>query len=40
MFILNQKLKLLKNKLKVWNKNTFGNVHDKVKNSMANLEAL
>ncbi|PNX99831.1 ribonuclease H, partial [Trifolium pratense] len=28
MFILSQKLKLLKNKLKIWNKQSFGNVHD------------
>jgi len=31
MYILNRKLKLLKEKLKEWNKNTFGNVTDNVK---------
>jgi hypothetical protein len=32
MFILCKKLKLLKDRLKVWNKDTFGNVHDHLKN--------
>jgi len=31
MFILNRKLKMLKEKLKEWNKNIFGNVTDNVK---------
>ncbi|WJX14219.1 hypothetical protein P8452_04514 [Trifolium repens] len=30
MYVLTQKLKMLKNKLKVWNKTCFGNVHDNV----------
>lgn len=32
MFILYEKLKLLKNNLKVWTKETFGNVHHLVSN--------
>lgn len=31
MFVLNQKLKHLKLALKIWNKTTFGNIHDRVK---------
>lgn len=31
MFILDRKLKLLKDNLKVWNKSSFGNIHAKVK---------
>jgi hypothetical protein len=31
MFVLCKKLKLLKDRLKVWNKETFGNVHDQLK---------
>ena len=31
MFVLNKKLKILKHKLKLWNKEVFGNVHDHVK---------
>jgi len=31
MFVLNQKLKILKQKLKIWNKIVFGNVHNLVK---------
>ncbi|PNX69950.1 hypothetical protein L195_g057000, partial [Trifolium pratense] len=31
MYILNTKLKRLKEKLKVWNKESFGNIHDHVK---------
>jgi len=30
MFVLNKKLKLLKEQLKIWNKEIFGNVHDMV----------
>jgi hypothetical protein len=33
MYGLNQKLKHLKNTLKIWNKHTFGNVHDHVKSA-------
>jgi len=32
MFVQNKKLKILKNNLKVWNKENFGNVHLMVKN--------
>ena len=31
MFVLSQKLKILKQKLKIWNKTIFGNVHNLVK---------
>jgi len=43
MFILSQKLKLLKEKLKVWNKEVFGNVHTLVKHAeekLSNLQLL
>lgn len=30
MFVLNQKLKLRKSKLKIWNKEDFGNIHHRV----------
>lgn len=30
MFILDTKLKRLKEKLKIWNKDIFGNVHEQV----------
>jgi len=33
MFILSQKLKMLKDKLKVWNKDVFGDVHSQVSNA-------
>ncbi|KAK2352799.1 hypothetical protein QL285_090510 [Trifolium repens] len=33
MYILSNKLKLVKQKLKIWNKGTFGNVHELVKNA-------
>lgn len=33
VFILDRKLKLLKDNLKVWNKSSFGNIHAKVKNA-------
>jgi hypothetical protein len=37
MFVLSQKLKSLKLKLKTWNKETFGNVHELVKNAETHL---
>jgi len=40
MFVLSQKLKSLKLKLKAWNKNVFGNVQDMVKNAEANLQQI
>jgi hypothetical protein len=38
MFVLSQKLKLLKSKLKDWNKNCFGNVHDMVNSADKKLQ--
>jgi len=38
MFVLSQKLKSLKLKLKTWNKQTFGNVHELVKNAETHLQ--
>jgi len=38
MFILNQKLKILKQNLKIWNKNVFSNVHMLVKNAKQKLD--
>ncbi|KAK3222742.1 hypothetical protein Dsin_009767, partial [Dipteronia sinensis] len=35
--VLQKKLKFLKSKLKYWNKNVFGNAHDKVRNAMGAL---
>jgi hypothetical protein len=40
MFILSQKLKFLKQKLKVWNKDRFGNVHNLVKHSEIELQVI
>lgn len=40
MFILSQKLKILKQKLKVWNKTVFGNVHNMVRVAEQNLAQL
>ncbi|XP_019435225.1 PREDICTED: uncharacterized protein LOC109341721 [Lupinus angustifolius] len=40
MFILASKLKGLKNILKVWNKEVFGNIHIRVKEAFKNLEDL
>jgi hypothetical protein len=37
MFILSTKLKMLKEKLKIWNRETFGNVHDYVKQAESDL---
>ncbi|CAL5192271.1 unnamed protein product [Lathyrus oleraceus] len=40
MFILDRKLKLLKDNLKVWNKSSFGNIHAKVKKEESNLNII
>jgi len=40
MFVLNQKLKHLKMALKVWNKNTFGDIHLQVKVATEKLDAI
>jgi exonuclease III len=40
MFVLSQKLKNLKAKLKVWNKVTFGNVHDLVTTTELKLQQI
>jgi len=40
MFVLSSKLKSLKAKLKVWNKEVFGNVHSFVKDNEQKLEEI
>jgi len=40
MFILSHKLKLLKEKFKVWNKEVFGNVHNLVQNAEVKLNVI
>jgi len=40
MYILSQKLKILKSKLKFWNKETFGNVHALVKDAEDKLQGI
>lgn len=40
MFILNKKLQNLKARLKAWNKDTFGNLHDNVKLTGENLQQI
>ncbi|XP_019451747.1 PREDICTED: uncharacterized protein LOC109353840 [Lupinus angustifolius] len=40
MFIISQKLKLLKEKLRDWNKNVFGDLHLRVKASLASIESI
>jgi len=40
MFILNQKLKTLKQNLKIWNKTAFGNVNTLVKEAEQNLVSI
>ncbi|XP_019447267.1 PREDICTED: uncharacterized protein LOC109350493 [Lupinus angustifolius] len=39
MFVLSQKLKILKKELRAWIKNVFGNVHEKVKNALALVDS-
>ncbi|XP_058781014.1 uncharacterized protein LOC131655124 [Vicia villosa] len=38
MYVLDQKLKILKKKLRTWNKTTFGNIHDKSKLAAEHLK--
>ncbi|PNX60507.1 hypothetical protein L195_g051967 [Trifolium pratense] len=38
VYVLTQKLKFLKESLKIWNKNTFGNVHSNVKIASQKLD--
>ncbi|KAK2424264.1 hypothetical protein QL285_034644 [Trifolium repens] len=40
MHVLSQKLKILKSKLKCWNKDCFGNIHDLVHNAEINLQQI
>ena len=40
MYILNQKLKILKQKLKIWNKTIFGNVHNMVRDAEHKLSLI
>jgi hypothetical protein len=40
MYILSEKLKLLKLELKTWNKNIFGNVHDHVSLAVKKLDSI
>lgn len=43
MFILNKKLQILKSKLRTWNRETFGNIQDKVQeatNKQAHIQTL
>lgn len=40
MYILSQKLKNLKARLKDWNKSTFGDVHSQVKAALADLDMI
>jgi len=40
MFILTKKLKILKEKLKVWNKDCYGNVHEFVSDAEQNLQLI
>ncbi|XP_019435039.1 PREDICTED: uncharacterized protein LOC109341552 [Lupinus angustifolius] len=40
MFIISHKLKLLKEKLRDWNKNVFGDLHLRVKASLASVESI
>lgn len=40
MYVLRKKLHLLKNRVKFWNKETFGNIHDLVNLSLAKLDSI
>jgi len=40
MYVLSQKLKILKEAFKVWNKNTFGNVHTQVTDVYKDLDEI
>ncbi|XP_019433790.1 PREDICTED: uncharacterized protein LOC109340533 [Lupinus angustifolius] len=40
MYVLSQKLRNLKNELKIWNKNVFGNIDQRVNSAKANVDAI
>jgi hypothetical protein len=40
MYVLSEKLKRLKNDLKAWNKNVFGNIHENVKLSRLKVDEI
>jgi len=40
MFVLSKKLQNLKARLKIWNKEVFGNIHDLVKTCETNLQTI
>ncbi|KAF1892225.1 hypothetical protein Lal_00036586 [Lupinus albus] len=40
MFVLSQKLRILKNEFKVWNVQVFGNIQERVKQAMSNVAAI
>ncbi|KAI5402290.1 hypothetical protein KIW84_050057 [Lathyrus oleraceus] len=40
MFILNKKLQLLKSKLRMWNKDIYGNIHNQIKDMSSELSGL
>ncbi|GAU16832.1 hypothetical protein TSUD_367790 [Trifolium subterraneum] len=40
MYVLSEKLKILKNNLKTWNKNIFGNVHENVKRQRIKVDEI
>ncbi|KAF1862759.1 hypothetical protein Lal_00040024 [Lupinus albus] len=40
MFVLSQKLKLLKKELKTWNSLVFGNIHERVKIALASVDSI
>lgn len=40
MYILNRKLKILKENLKLWKINVFGNIHDNLKNVEAKVDVV
>ncbi|KAF1888435.1 hypothetical protein Lal_00011206 [Lupinus albus] len=40
LFVLSQKLRLLKKELKVWNFQVFGNIHERVKTALASVAAI
>ncbi|MCH90684.1 RNA-directed DNA polymerase (Reverse transcriptase) [Trifolium medium] len=40
MYVISEKLKILKNNLKIWNKNVFGNIHETVKLSRIKVDEI
>ncbi|CAK8534267.1 unnamed protein product [Lathyrus sativus] len=40
IYTLNRKIKILKDNLKSWNTNTFGNIHEILKRVKDNIEAI